>query len=292
MSLKDTALIVNPTFKVWSGRKLDKDATRELCSDKNAVQGSARVNKSLMPDEPKLKRIRKIVGEARNYHYQHTLPWEDRGGGRILPAGLFVPYQKQMEAYRDKIKAEIAEFCDPQYFNEAKKEGMRKLGGLANEWEYPSVNKVKYLFEAEVHFYPIPAADDFRVNLSAHDLQRLKQKNREQEVKIIKKTTEHLWKKLSDLAEHAEERLGDPNKSFHASLNKNVQHFAEILPELNLGEDRFIEGVAKDLADAVGDDPKVLRTDEKARSSAAQGARSAIEKIQEQMEAFKDANTT
>ena len=289
MSLQDTAMIVNPTFKIWSGRKLDKDATKELCSDKNAVQGSARVNKSLMPDEPKLKAIRKLVGEARNYHYDHTLPWEDRGGGRILPTGLYVPYQKKMEDYKDRVVVLIKEFCEESYYDRAKTDGMQKLGQLANAWEYPARARVHHLFEATINYYPIPDPSDFRVQLGAHDIQRLKTKAREREKEIIKKSTETLWKRLNELAVHAEERLSDPDKSFHSTLTENIVHFKEIVGELNIGEDRFIQQVADDLAHSVDKDIDQLRKDVNVREGAANGAKTAVAKIQAQMEAFSNA---
>ena len=293
MSLNDTAIIANPRFKVWAARKLDKDATIELCTLKQAEHGAARVNKSLMPDEPKLKAIRKLVGEARNYHYDHTLPWEDRGGGRILPAGLFVPYQKQMDSFQAKIKLLIDEFCEPSYYQSAVEAGKKKLGQLADPWEYPSSQKVKYSFEAEIAYYPIPNPTDFRVQLGAHEVQRLKDTARIHEKDVIKRATEHLWDRLSKLAKHAHERLSDPDKSFHSSLTKNINHFNEIVQELNIGEDRFIAQIAKELAADVGDaSVDDLRNDENVRGVAARGAESALDKINKQMEAFKNADSS
>lgn len=291
MSLNDTAIIANPRFKVWSARKLDKDATIELCNNKGAEHGAARVNKSLLPDEPKLKAIRKIVGEARNYHYDHTLPWEDRGGGRILPAGLYVPYQKQMDTYIAEIKKLINQFCEQNYYNKAVVEGMLKLGTLADKWEYPSSVQAKYSFEADVAYYPIPNPSDFRVKLGAQEIQRLKQNARNHETEIIKTATEHLWGRLSKLAKHAHERLADPDNSFHKTLTSNINDFNAIVSELNIGEDRFINEIAQDLADNVGSaDVETLRDDPDAREEAASGAQSAIDKINKQMAAFQNAS--
>jgi len=291
MSLNDTAIIANPRFKIWSARKLDKDATIELCNDKKAEHGAARVNKSLLPDDPKLKAIRKLVGEARNYHYEHTLPWEDRGGGRILPAGLYVPYQKQMDTFVADITKLIDEFCEANYYDKAVADGMIKLGELADKWEYPSNWQVRQSFEADVAYYPIPNPQDFRVQLGAQEIQRLKKTARVHEKVIIKKATEHLWARLSKLAAHAHERLADPDKSFHKTLTSNINHFNEIVSELNIGEDRFINEIAKDLADTVGaQDVDALRKDPDARADAAAHAESAIDKINKQMAAFQNAN--
>ena len=292
MSLKDTAMLVHPRFKVWSGRKLDKEATKKLCQDAGAKEGAARVNKSLMADEPQIKKIRKLMGQARNYHYDHTLPWEDRNGGRILPTGLFIPYQKQMEKFIDQIRKEIAVFCEESYYKQAVAKGKADLGTLGqDDYEWPSLSKIKYMFEAELDFYPIPDQTDFRVQLGAHDLQRLKASAAQTEKNVIKAATEKLWERLHKLAKLADEALSDPDYGFHKTTPKKIKHFSEIVGALNIGEDRFIEEIAKELAEGFKpEEVDDIKKDPNRRAEAAQKAQTAHEKIKRQMEAFANAD--
>ena len=292
MSLNDTAIIANPRFKIWSARKIDKEATIELCQEKHAEHGSVRVNKTLLPNEPKLKAIRKLTGQARNYHYEHTLPWEERGGGRILPAALYIPYQKQMDKFLANIEKLIDEFCEPQYYEDAINEGLAKLGQLGDRFEYPNPLQIRRQFEAQVSYYPIPDPTDFRVSMGAHEIQQLKAKAAAHEQEVVKRATEHLWTRLSKLAQHAHKKLGDPDAVFHNTLTKNINHFNDIVNELNIGGDQYLTQVARELANGVGsNDVETLRKDQVTRERAAKTAESALEKIQRQMEAFSHADS-
>jgi hypothetical protein len=65
---------------VWTARKLDKSATEAVVSSNNAqAKDAARVNKHLLAGRSELETITKLVGRARTYVYDNTLPWSDSG---------------------------------------------------------------------------------------------------------------------------------------------------------------------------------------------------------------------
>jgi hypothetical protein len=64
----------------WTARKLDKSTTDEVLKGKQAGdKGAALLNKNLLAGRKELEVINQIVGEARTYVYDRTLPWSDSG---------------------------------------------------------------------------------------------------------------------------------------------------------------------------------------------------------------------
>jgi hypothetical protein len=115
----------------------------------------------------------------------------------------------------------------------------------------------------------------------------LKEDYQERQAKVVQQATQHMYEKLHDLAEHAKERLSDPKKSFHGTLTENIKEFAELVPELNINKDAFLEQAARELRIAIGDkDIDSLRKDEQVRATAAQDATTILDKVKKQMEAF------
>jgi hypothetical protein len=293
MPLNEKAMIAEIELKKWSGRKLDQKISRKVVTDHNARHDSARVTKLLMPDEPKLTEIRKKQGLARNYHYQHTHPWGEQRGNRILPTALYMDYHKQMEVMMDDIQSTIDEFCDESYFQNAVQRSMAQLGTLVTRDDYPKTGaEVKKFFKAGVHYQAIAATGDFRINLGVKELAELKAAASERERQIIEQATESTWEKVHSLMEHATNKLSDPDAKFHRSLPGNIKKFTEIVGALNIGEDKFIDEIAKEIAPLGNADFEELRDDPTIRAEAATTAKSALDKIKEKikaMEASKNA---
>lgn len=292
MPLNEKAMIAEIELKKWSGRRLDQTLSRKVVTDNNARHDSARVTKILMPDEPKLAEIRRKQGLARNYHYSHTHPWGEQRGNRILPTALYMDYHKAMEVMLDDIQQTIDEFCDPQYYESAVVRNMAQLGTLVTRDDYPATaNEVKRFFKAGIDYIPIAATGDFRINLGVKELQALKDAAVEKERRVIELATESTWEKMETLMEHANERLSDPDKSFHRSLPGNIKKFSQIVGALNIGEDRFIDEIAAEFA-PIGDlGFEELRDDDTVRSDAAQTAKTALDKIRAKQKAMEDART-
>jgi hypothetical protein len=87
MSITTKAMVLNLQVGLWSGHRLDKEATRKVTEDNNAESDAARVNKHLIP-KPAFKDITATATAVRTHFYENTLPWKDNGD-RLLTRGMY-----------------------------------------------------------------------------------------------------------------------------------------------------------------------------------------------------------
>ena len=90
-SLSSSAMLVELSISVWTGRKKDKQATADVTMSNHAKTGVAAVNKKLMADCAELDAIQKFAASVRTFHYSATLPWTDTGI-RIVPTAKYFAY--------------------------------------------------------------------------------------------------------------------------------------------------------------------------------------------------------
>jgi hypothetical protein len=287
--LNNSAILVTFTGKMWNARKFDKTTTDEITQIKHTTERAGRFNKNLMPDDPILKQVKAQLAAIRHYHYSNTLPWEWKGG-QLLPSKHHMEYSKQMAAHIRVFDDTVDQFVDPTYYQQAIEAARIKCGSLFDLSDYPHPSSIREQFYAKVDYAPVPQAGDYRVDLPAQELQSLKEDYQKREGEIIRNATNHLYERLDGLARHARERLADPKKSFHKTLPENIKEFTELLPNLNITKDQFLNEQAAALKQAIGiHDPDTLRKDEQVRKAAADTAGSIVDKIKKQMEAFNDA---
>jgi len=172
-TLNTSAVLTTFAGKMWNGRKFDKATTDEITALKHTTERAGRFNKNLMPGEPKLKEIKSHLASIRHYHYANSLPWEWKGG-QILPAKHFMAYSKQMAEFIRQFDDLVDQFCEPGYYQEAIDKAAIAMGQLFVNSDYPRNEEVRKQFYATVDFAPLPTANDYRVDLAAGEIQRLK----------------------------------------------------------------------------------------------------------------------
>lgn len=289
MPLNEVAMIAEIELKKWSARRLDKKISSKVAQDHNARQDAVRTTKILMPGEPLLAQIRSAQGGTRNYHYEHTHPWGETRGTRILPTKLYMDYSTEISRQLEECNDLIEQFCDETYYKQAIQKSMAQLGTLVTQRDYPDPSQVKRFFKATIDYFPIANAGDFRVALGVNELANLKQAALAKERQIIEKATESTWTKMAALMEHAATKLGDPKAIFHDTLPSNIKRFTDIVGALNIGQDKFIDEIASEFAPLGEIDPEDLRADEETRKEAAETAQSALSKIQQRIKDMQNA---
>ena len=259
-NLTEKAMLVRQAINVWSGRKFDKNVTRDVLAQHNASEDAGRWNKSLVA-RAALADVKKIGNAARTHHYDHTLSWED-WGARILPAAAYFDY---MDAQRD-FKAEFDAAADAfesnyvQYVNDAK----AALNGMFDPDDYPSVAEIRSRFDFETIVSPLPDRDDFRVTLNASEVQRIQADIESRTRNILHDATDECWKRLYKSVEHMTERLSDADNRFHDTLVGNLRDLVDLLPKLNIADDPQLERLRQDVAAKLcQNDPSVLRPSSK-----------------------------
>jgi hypothetical protein len=149
---------------VWTARKLDKSATEEVVSNKNAkAKDAARVNKHLLAGRPELDVIQQLVGRARTYVYDNTLPWSD-SGLRLLPTINFEKFATKMNEFEDEFTDTVKKFVDI-YPTLITAQAMA-LGDMFKRDDFPTQNELLTKFAFRVNYLPVPTSGDFRIDVA------------------------------------------------------------------------------------------------------------------------------
>lgn len=240
------AMLTEFNASVWTARKLDRTATEEVVAAKNAAaKDAARVNKSLLAGRNELEVIQSMVGRARAFVYDNTLPWSD-SGLRLLPTANFEKFVAKMNDFEEEFTTLVTNFVDI-YPTLITAQAMA-LGDMFRRDEYPTQNEIMTKFAFRVNYMPVPTAGDFRVDVgnAAMDdikakLARLAEERVEEAMKDVRaRLGEHL-KRMSDrlttdwVAGEAKQRR------FHDSLVDGALELCDLTKNLNVVNDQELE---------------------------------------------------
>ncbi|HVB17143.1 MAG TPA: hypothetical protein VNF04_11450 [Stellaceae bacterium] len=237
-----------------------------------------RFNKALV-DSVALKPVQQAASALRDWHYEQTLPWSDKGP-RILPAANYFVYTAGVRERRAKFDAAVAVFLAAYDSHVADAE--RRLGSLFRPAEYPPASKIARAFASKVDFEPMPDGADFRVALGDVEVARIRAEFEDRADAAIAEATRSLWQRCYDAVSHMVERLNayqrDPDTGkvtapFRDSLVENVRELVDLLPRLNLANDPALEAMRRRIAaELVGSEPQDLRDDDGLRNTVARQA--------------------
>ena len=244
MSLPEKAMLSAVHISIWTAVKHDRQVSKDVAAQHGAPVTSGRYNKKLLRDAPKLDELRTLAGQIRQHFYKVTLPWSDEGY-RLLPAHFFFDLSAQMRAYEHAFSMLVEDFLavHPSYIEEVKP----ALNGMFREEDYPSVAKLRQKFGLKLEVLPIPSGDDFRVPMSEEERARVSKEIDENVRQSLQRGTEDLWERLKTVVAHMADRLQAPSTRFHASLVGNVFDLVEILPKLNVGQDKELNRFAEEI---------------------------------------------
>ena len=162
ISIASSAMLVELSISSWTARKLDKKVSSEVDVAKNTKVSAVNVNKNLMAGTGVLESILKYASGARTWHLSQTLPWSDNGS-RLLPMSNFMAYKQQLNVLQDNYNALVDKFIEA-YPNLVIAAAFQ-LGDLFDRAEYPEVHTLKKRFKFQYNFFPVPTANDFRIDI-------------------------------------------------------------------------------------------------------------------------------
>ena len=272
-TLDQKAMLVRLTIRQWTGRKYDKQASHAVEKIYNA-QEAGRFNKLLLKKE-ELKTIQKVANQARIYHYLATLPWQD-DGYRILSAKMYFEYTQKIREYKEKFYQVVDSFLSRYYdlIDEAK----QRLGDLFNPNDYPKSLDKKFSFE--VSFLPIPTAQDFRVELQAEEIKQIKNQIQEETLRRFREAHKDIYIRIKTAVSHMAEKLLDTNAIFRDSLVKNVAILADLIPKLDIMEDKELEDIRNKMIELTKVSPQTLREQEETRKEIGQKAQEIVKMME------------
>ena len=274
--LSQKAMLVNFQISGWTGRVKDKAVSREITVSKKAEQDSGAWWTYLVPRSV-LKELENSRNKARNMHYALTLPWQD-GGCRILPSAMFLDYTKAIREVTEDYDRVVQNFLNiyPTLVAESKK----RLGDLAINKTYPSVESISNKFKCHQSIFPLPDVKDFRVDLSEDDADTIRKQVEDSITATTQKAMQSVWDKFTDLVDKIESTLKQPKKVFRDTLISNLSDFCELLPKMNLTDDDNLETIRKEVVDKLADlKPNDLRESKKDRTAAVKAAKEVLKKM-------------
>lgn len=280
-SISSSAMLVELSISSWSGRKLDKTASKEIVAQKNAAVGIANVNKKLLGDCAELDAVLKFAANSRNSHYAMTMPWSDTGL-RLLPTAQFFEYEKHMSALRNEYERLVGVFL--QAYEWEIVQSQVKLGDMFNRDEYPTTDSLRGRFRFNMNYIPLAEAGDFRLDINNEASQVLAEKYQEYYATQLQTAMADVWGRVHDALSKMSERLDysdkDTKKVFRDSLVENVIDLLGLLDVCNVTGNTDMTTMRMKLEDTLrGVTPDALREDEYLRLRTKQNVDSIIKSL-------------
>lgn len=276
--LSERAMLSHVSVSMWTARRIDRKATDEINEANGAASDAGRFNKLLI-DKTALAPVQSAANHARTFHYSRTLPWQDEGA-RILPAAAFDDYSAQLRAIKGTFESAVSDFL--KAYPEAIESARARLSGLFKIEDYPTVEDIRRRFAFEVLINPVPAGEDFRVNLGDGQAELIRREIEDRAEAQIQEAMREVYRRVADACERMVDRLrsyqpgSDGERAqgvFRDSLVDNVRDLASILPALNITADPHLAAIAERVRrDLTRHDAAELREDEGARETVADAA--------------------
>lgn len=289
------AMLVQPTISVWTARRYDRTASEEVAElHKADAVRAGRYNKCLINVKaPEYVAVQSIQGAARRWHEEHTSPWA-QDGARILSIAMFQDYQRTMSAFRDQFYFAVEKLIAayPRLVEEQKK----VINGLYKESDYPKQSELRSRFGFHISIFPVPVANDFRVELDTDDVEMLRSQIETEVEFTVKKAERDRWERLMRVVGHAVNRLNierevevkqkgkvvkmTKSAIFRDSMIDNIKKAVDVLPKLALNDDPAFDAVLLEVKDRLsGLDPEELRENDSKRRVAARDAAAIMKKM-------------
>jgi hypothetical protein len=254
--LSSSALIVNLSLSVWTGRKLDKRVSEEVDQQNSTKTRAGNYHKNLLAGSGKLTEITKVANATRSWLYGVTQPWGDNGD-RVLNMSYFLEFKDRLADYEGQFGKAVNEFLTD--YDTLVSAAAFQLGDLFNREDYPLREVIEAKFGFRYNMIPLPQAGDFRVDIGEEGLKELQ----EQYEGVLKARVEgamrEAWDRLHDCMTRMSERLtddtdsnGDPKrKIFRDSLIENAVEVCGLLKAFNITNDTRMDEMRRQLEDAM-----------------------------------------
>jgi hypothetical protein len=243
--IQNSAMLVDLNISVWLGRKTDRKVSAEVDANKNTKTRGGNYHKQLLPGMEKLERLHSVANEARQWHYEQTLPWSDNGS-RLLTMANFFKYKEGLNTREAEFHTAAEEFY-AEYPNMISAAAL-SLGDLFNRDDYPEVDDIKHKNRFGYTFHPVPSSGDFRVDAPEAAQQELRDQYEKFYTAKLENANRDLWERLHVCLTHISEKLAGADKQiFRDSLVTNTTDLCEILTRLNVTNDTKLEHARREV---------------------------------------------
>ena len=263
-SIASSAMMVELSISVWTGRKKDKKASEDVTRQNYAATGVASVNKKLLADCAELVTVQKLTAAIRTLHASMTMPWSD-SGMRLIPTAQYFKYHQQMDGMRQEWEARVDEFLNAYDWEISV--AQTSLGDLFDRDEYPTREALEGKFAFRLNYIPLPDAGDFRVDIGNDAMAQIKTHYEDYYSRQLTSAMNDVWqrtyKALGAMSERLDYAADDKKKVFRDSLVENVVGLIDLLNVCNVTNDVQMAAMARTLDMTMrGVTPEALREDD------------------------------
>jgi len=262
----------------YTPEKIDFDMTEASAKAHGIDHDDVKVTKRTVIDG-RLELAKKILGQARRYHYRKTRPWAGRRVGIVRGQDL-LDYAKTMESYKKQFKAVVEEMA--LEWPGIVAEQADRLGPVFKAEDYPTTNEFSGKFNLKYYVNELPSEPDWLLDVPREAVEeiagsfesQMAERMEDMRSAVAAEAVEVFRKSLRVL------RKGDP-RGIRRSLVANIQEQQRWLKDLNIGDDQTINKLVSEIEQAivaVGADD--LRDDDAKRNAAAKALASSITTIQ------------
>ncbi len=274
MSIQERAMLVQLNIKQWTGKKQDKKVTAEV-ETAHGAHNAGRFNKDLV-SKALLTPHTKLVSDIRAKHYVLTHAWNDNGQ-RLLPSKLFMDYTAFMRGAKTQF-AKLTSELVASYPAEVQA-ARQRLGTMYEPDDYPDVSEMYARFDLAVEFAPVPAANDFRVDVGNEAAEEIRASitntvHAKQEAAV--KAT---FARVHEVVSKIYERLSIPDAIFKDTLITNADDLCTVLNGLNITDDPLLTQLERDIRDQLIQGPESIRRNSVLRARVARHAQEILGRL-------------
>ncbi|MEI8289558.1 MAG: hypothetical protein WCH99_08785 [Verrucomicrobiota bacterium] len=265
------AVLVALSIRTFSNQRQDRAITDDVKLRKALGQGAGKWVKYKLPDEC-LTPIRKFCGIVRQFHYDHTSPWDE--GQRLLSGKARLGYDARMVEFREEYEKLVNEFGE-QYPNWIEQARIMHAGTF-DQSDYPAWENCRAMFGISASYYPVPKPEHFSgemKELYGNALVAITEKK-------VGEAVQDAWDRLLKPVQAMAEKLSSPDSIFRDSLVENVREMTALIPELNLTNDTGLTEAADTITKALNNlNAETLRESKVERKAAAEAAKDILNRF-------------
>jgi hypothetical protein len=261
---KINAVIVRLCISMFSNQRQDQAITDDVKMRKALGRGAGKWVKYKLPAES-LKAISEYATMIRQFHYNHTSPWEE--GTRLLSQKARITYDLRMAEFKKVYMGLVDEFGKqyPDWIKRAKE----MHAGTFDQKDYPEWPDFRASFDIGREYFPVPQPDHFSSEMKTLYGAGLEAVTEKKLGEAISDTWDKLIKPVKAMAE----KLGSPDAIFRDTLVSNVKEMAELIPMLNMTGDKKLKEAAEFIQTTLATlDVAVLRENKVERKNVAEKA--------------------
>jgi hypothetical protein len=240
MNIAKNVMLASLEIRGWAATKRDVAASLEVAEFHGLTdKRMARVWKTLLPRNEALYGVLRVTRQAREWHYQNTLPWKCRGP-RMLPCANYMDYTEAVRRFGSALDAAVSHLVTS--YDGLKEEARMMLNSMYRGSDYPSALELQQAFAINLSIDPMPSSDTMlKLQIDPSEIARLRAEHEQEMAETFRRANEDLWQRLYAAIQSFHSQVIDPKRSVREATFKNLRQLLPILERLNVTGDGRLE---------------------------------------------------